>query len=403
MMILVSGALHALLLLVAVLLPKAWLNRSPQPLVSYTVDLIAPDKLGGSNMIQGGKGRVQAPPMAAVAPPKAAELKTESAKAPPPEPAVVKPEPAKIEPPKPELEKVAAVERKIEVKEEARPIERKVEPKVPDPKPVEEKAERKVDKSEEIALANKAERPSPVPTKPKAIPSADTMVSPKAVARTEATKQSTVTPKATVNTVAEAREAAVAKASAEAKAAADAKAAAEAKALAEKVAAEKAVSEKAAAEKEAAEKAARESAERDSQIAAAIRRVEQKGERGGGLGSTPAAETGGPLGSGPGEGIGGQVMGVEFLMYRNLVTKKIQDSWAWAGTNQALEATVRFSITEAGDIVDVRIEKSSGDKGFDTSAERAVRAANPLPPPPEQYRKEFADFILDFDPRDLKM
>ncbi len=101
MMILASGIVHALVLVLIILFPTAWLHSSPPAPVSYTVDLVAPNKLGGSNIVAGGKGRVQAAPMVAAAPPKEeapkpeppkpAAAKVEEAK--PPEP--VKPEPAK--------------------------------------------------------------------------------------------------------------------------------------------------------------------------------------------------------------------------------------------------------------------------------------------------------------------
>jgi len=53
--------------------------------------------------------------------------------------------------------------------------------------------------------------------------------------------------------------------------------------------------------------------------------------------------------------------------------------------------------------VDVRITKSSGDKSYDASVERAVRALNPLPPPPETYRKQFSDVEFTFTPESLQM
>jgi TonB family protein len=37
----------------------------------------------------------------------------------------------------------------------------------------------------------------------------------------------------------------------------------------------------------------------------------------------------------------------------------------------------------------VELAESSGDRAFDQTVLRAVRKANPLPPPPEAYREEF--------------
>ena len=64
---------------------------------------------------------------------------------------------------------------------------------------------------------------------------------------------------------------------------------------------------------------------------------------------------------------------------------------------------VHFSITESGDIVDVRITRPSGDSSYDRSVERAVKAASPLAPPPETYRKEFRDVEYTFSPKSLQM
>lgn len=412
-MILASAVAHAVILAIAVWLPKEWLDRSPPPLVSYTVDLVAPDKLGGSNIVTGGKGRVHAPPMVAAAPAPQAAAKEKPA--PPnvevPKPAapaeLVKPEPpkvepVKVEPPPPVVEKVEAkpeepkIEPKPEVpKPEVPKVDAKPEPPKIEPKPEPKDAAKA--KADEMALLKAKPSPQIQPTVAREVPS------PKAAKAAPTPVPQTTKVDASAVARAEAKKAAEGKAAA-LKAAAE-KAAAE-KAAVEKAAVEKAAAEKAAAEKASAEKAAKEAkenAERDSQIAAAIRKVQQRGERGGGLSETPGSQPGGPIAAGPGEGIGGQVLGVEALIYRNMVFKKIQDAWAWAGANQALVASVRFSITESGEIHDVKIDKSSGDRGFDASVERAVRAASPLPPPPEQYRSMFSDFLLDFDSRDLQM
>jgi TolA protein len=161
---------------------------------------------------------------------------------------------------------------------------------------------------------------------------------------------------------------------------------------------------KAAAE---AAKAAREVAaarEREDRIAAAVKNVEaQVGTRGGGSGAKVAEQPGGPIAVGPGAGAGGEVKGVHYLLYYNQMISRIKQVWAWAGANRALEASVRFNITETGEVVNVRITRASGDPGYDASVERAIRGATPLPPPPELYRKEFSDVELIFRPDDLKM
>jgi len=330
-MVFASAVLHVVALAVLMLVPHVWVPRPP-PLQSYTVDLVAPDKLGGNNLLQGGKGRAAGPVMAAAAVPPKVE---------PPKP----PEP-KPEPPKPEV------------------VVKPPEAKPPEPPKVEEQP-----KPNEVALAEKPTQVAPTPTRPPSAPTArpTPAPSPPLVAKVEPPPkpQPPTPPKLTAKEI-EARKAAEAKAAAQ-------------------------------------EKAAKEAAQRDQRIAAAIKRVEQQGVRGGGSGTKAEGQPGGPISAGPGEGVGGAVRGVEYLLYYNQMINRIKQSWAWASRNDALEATVHFGITETGEVVDVRITHSSGDASYDASVERAVRTVNPLAAPPLAYRKEFSDVELTFRPSDLQM
>jgi colicin import membrane protein len=334
-MVLASGAAHLLFITLLLLLPHTFLHRPPA-LRSYTVDLIAPDRIGGTNVIAGGKGRVEGAPLAAAP-------KVEPPKPPPkveePKPPQPKPEPQKVEPPPPEP-----------VKEAPKP-QPKPEPPKPEAKP----------KENEAVLAERVKKvePPPAPTvaRPAPTPQVKPAGQPKAVAKAEPAK-----PQAPTES-------------------------------------KKAVEAAKGAAKEAA--AAR---QRDERLATAIKRVEEQvGKRGAGTGSNVAEQPGGPISVGPGEGAGGTVKGVEYLLYYNQMINRIKQIWAWAGTSRALEASVRFNITETGEVVNVRITHPSGDPSYDASVGRAVRAANPLPQPPEAYRKEFSDVELVFRPDDLKM
>ncbi len=337
-MVVASGALHILAIALLLIIPHTFLHRPPA-LKSYTVDLIAPEHVGGTNMIAGGKGRTEGQPMAAA--PKVEAPKPPPPKAEEPKPPEPKVEPPKVAPPQPEPQKA-------EAPKPPPPEEVKPEPKPQPPKP-------EPPKQNEAVLAEKA-KPAPPPP-PKPVQPQPAPQPPKAVAKAEPPKPSK----------------------------AEAKAAAEAAKAAEK-----------AAKDAAAAKA------RDDQIQAAIRRVEQQaGKRGAGTGTKAGEQPGGPISVGPGEGAGGTVKGVEYLLYYNQMINRIKQVWAWAGANHTLEAAVRFNITEDGEVVNVRISKPSGDPSYDASVERAVRAANPLPPPPEGYRKEFSDVELIFRPEDL--
>lgn len=118
------------------------------------------------------------------------------------------------------------------------------------------------------------------------------------------------------------------------------------------------------------------------------------------------------LQSGPGEGEGaaalgkggkggGILKGVEFLIYRNRMLYLIRESWTWVGKRADLEVKVRFGVREDGEIVGLRVMQASGDPSYDDSVFRAVKKASPLPPPPEDYRKDFMDVELTFHPKDL--
>lgn len=76
----------------------------------------------------------------------------------------------------------------------------------------------------------------------------------------------------------------------------------------------------------------------------------------------------------------------------------LKGNWAWAGPKHNLKALVRFGVKENGEIVGAKIVESSGDPLYDESVIRAVRKSSPLPAPPENHRKDFADVEFSFQP-----
>lgn len=119
------------------------------------------------------------------------------------------------------------------------------------------------------------------------------------------------------------------------------------------------------------------------------------------------------LSSGPGEGEGaaglgqggrggpGIVKGMDFIIYQNRMLSTIKENWAWVGQRSNLRVVVHFGIKDSGEIVGLKIVQPSGDPSYDESVLRAVKKSSPLSPPPESYRKDFADVELTFRPRDL--
>ena len=95
-------------------------------------------------------------------------------------------------------------------------------------------------------------------------------------------------------------------------------------------------------------------------------------------------------------GGGGTVVGFEFLSYRQRVFSTIKSNWANAVRHPGLVAAVRFEIQMDGGVNNVALVRSSGDKAYDQSVMRAVQRSSPLPPPPERYRDEFREVVIDF-------
>ncbi len=146
---------------------------------------------------------------------------------------------------------------------------------------------------------------------------------------------------------------------------------------------------------------------REKLIQAALERVRTRAES-----AQQKPQKAEPMSTGPGEGQGaaalgpggrggGIVKGIEFLIYRNRMLHLIREHWAWVGRRSDLEVTVHFGVRESGEIVALRIVQASGDITFDDSVIRAVRKTSPLPPPPENYRRDFMDVELTFRPKDL--
>jgi colicin import membrane protein len=91
------------------------------------------------------------------------------------------------------------------------------------------------------------------------------------------------------------------------------------------------------------------------------------------------------------------------VLYRGQMERRIKENWVWAGEDLALEVKVQFDVTATGSIQNVRVVGSSGNRSYDASAERAVRAASPLAPPPEKYRDLFVHGVeITFRAQDLQ-
>jgi len=135
---------------------------------------------------------------------------------------------------------------------------------------------------------------------------------------------------------------------------------------------------------------------RDAYAAAAER---WRARPGGGLGGTD--EGTGPIGSGgEGRGGGGEVVGLEFIAYKQQVINAVRASWTNLIGRPGLVAVVTFQIGPDGEVSNARLTQSSGNAAYDASALRAVQHTSRLPPPPARYVREFREFIMRFNSED---
>jgi TonB family protein len=95
-------------------------------------------------------------------------------------------------------------------------------------------------------------------------------------------------------------------------------------------------------------------------------------------------------------GGGGSVVGFEFLSYRQRIFGLIKSNWANAARGEGLIAAVRFDLAPDGTVSGIALVRSSGDRTYDQSVLRAVQRSSPLPPPPERYRDDFREVVIDF-------
>lgn len=148
------------------------------------------------------------------------------------------------------------------------------------------------------------------------------------------------------------------------------------------------------AKKEAKGKGKQEDRYKDSDYQQAMQRYLGHSSDAGGSGFGGAA-----LG---GQGMGGGIVKPrEFFIYMQLLKDRVKQGWRWFDSRATLVAEVEIAIAPSGTIDNQRIIRSSGNNEFDQSVLRAVRAANPLPPPPQNVYADFRLVRILFDPREF--
>jgi TonB family protein len=115
----------------------------------------------------------------------------------------------------------------------------------------------------------------------------------------------------------------------------------------------------------------------------------------GGIGGR-ASGSGGGLGGGSGVHIGSGTGGTGDSWYARAVESRISSNWIRPPEGVRIDVTYSFFIATDGSIYEIKKEKSSGSEALDLTAERAIRASNPLAPPPPEMRGRPVQFIAQF-------
>ncbi len=97
---------------------------------------------------------------------------------------------------------------------------------------------------------------------------------------------------------------------------------------------------------------------------------------------------------------GGAVNSALLALYGDKVKKRINENWSILETlkTSGLETRLVVVVNRDGKLLDLQVEKPSGNGMFDESALRAVRKAAPLPPVPETYTLPKIEFGITFRP-----
>ncbi len=82
--------------------------------------------------------------------------------------------------------------------------------------------------------------------------------------------------------------------------------------------------------------------------------------------------------------------------YISLLKNKIEENWNFGNIIGDLSTIISFRVYKNGEISNLRIEKSSGYKPFDRSAESAIKSTKDIPPFPEEIKEEYLEVTIEF-------
>jgi TonB family protein len=109
-----------------------------------------------------------------------------------------------------------------------------------------------------------------------------------------------------------------------------------------------------------------------------------------------AGGSGGGRGGGTGVSIGAGSGGLGDSWYARVVESRISSNWIRPPEGVRCDIVYGFYIALNGSIYNIKLMKSSGNSELDMTAERAIRASNPLAPPPPEFRGREIQFVAEF-------
>lgn len=118
------------------------------------------------------------------------------------------------------------------------------------------------------------------------------------------------------------------------------------------------------------------------------------------VGGDSNSTTGGRTSRLAGTAGGGTIpMDAALARYNDLVFEKIQEAWRPSGLsyNKDLMTIVDISVRRDGIIVDMRVEKRSGNRAYDESALRCLRSIDRLPPIPNSVSDDDLPYSMGIE------
>jgi TonB family protein len=132
-------------------------------------------------------------------------------------------------------------------------------------------------------------------------------------------------------------------------------------------------------------------------VAAPSEQIPVADAKGTGASGSGARGAGAGAGNGVGISIGSGAGDVGGSWYARVVEARVGGNWSKPiGIQQRIEIVYSFMVGDDGRIYNVTMEKSSGNDALDLTAERAIRASNPLTVPPPDLRGKLLKFVAQF-------